>query len=281
MFEELIETQPDANGGANRGSYFVVTAAIIFISLSSALVFSLFAINLDLDLNDIDMVELIAPVDTPAEKKPLPEMETAPKPETKPKPGPAAAPIMTTRQAIVARIDETPTTVPTSVSTVASTQKSRPSDRFFAIGDFDNDAGSTGISGRGPGGNGTETDGLATGTGAPVVAKEDEEPPPPPVKPKKEDKPVIKSLGVVNGRATSLPKPSIPSAAKVANAAGTVSVQVLIDEKGNVLSATAVGGNQLLRASSEAAARQAKFIPTLLSGEPVKASGIINYHFSS
>lgn len=279
MFEELIETQQDEKVGANRGGYFLVTAAIIFISLSSALVFSLFAINLDLDLNDIDMVELIAPVDTPAEKKPLPEMETAPKPEAKPKPGLAAAPVMTTRQANVARIDETPTTVPTTVSTVASTQKARPSDRFFKIGDLDNDAGSTGVSGRGPGGNGTGTDGLSTGdTVAANVVKEDEEPPP---RKKVEEKPVIRSLGVVNGRATNLPMPAVPAAAKVANAQGTVSVQVLIDEKGNVVSASAVSGNQMLRASSEAAARQAKFIPTLLSGEAVKASGIINYHFSS
>ncbi len=278
MFEELIETQHEATGGSNRGSYFVVTAAFIFIALSAALVFSLFAINLDLDLNDMDMVELIAPVDTPDEKKPLPEMETAPKPEAKPKPGPEAAPVMTTRQANIARIDESPTAVPTTVSTVASTQKARPSDRFFRIGDFDNDAGSTGQSGRGPGGNGTGIDGLSTSTVAATVGKEDEEPPPPPKK--VVEKPVVRSLGVVNGRATNLPMPSVPSAAKVANVQGTVTVQVLIDENGNVLSANAVSGNQLLRASSEAAARQAKFIPTLLSGEPVKASGIINYHFS-
>ncbi len=281
MFEELIETQPNAKGGANRKSYFLVTGALLFVSLSAALVFSLFAVNLSLDLNDLDMVELIAAVDTPAEKKPLPEMETAPKPEAKPKPGPAAAPVMTTRQANVARIDETPTTVPTTVSTVASMQKARPTDRFFKIGDYDNDAGNSGVSGRGPGGNRTGTDGLSTGdTVAANVVKEDEEPPPPPRK-KVEEKPVIRSLGVVNGRATNLPMPNVPAAAKVVNAQGTVSVQVLIDEKGNVLSASAVSGNQMLRASSEAAARQAKFVPTLLSGEPVKASGIINYHFSS
>ena len=88
-------------------------------------------------------------------------------------------------------------------------------------------------------------------------------------------------MGVVNGFATSLPKPAIPAAAKIANAAGTVSVQVLIDENGNVISANAVSGNELLRASSVVAARNARFVPTKLSGTPVKVSGIINYHFSS
>lgn len=278
MFEELIETQPEAKGGANRKSYFIVTSAFLFLSLSAALVFSLFAINLDLDLNDIDMVELIAPVDTENPEK-LPELETAPKPVAKPKPGPAAAAVVTTRQAVVARIDETPTTVPTTVSTVASTQKARPADRYFVVGEFDNDAGSTGVAGRGPGGDGTDTSGLAAGDGQIAKVEKEEEAPPPPIK-KIEEKPVIRSLGVVNGRATNLPMPAVPSAAKMVNAQGTVSVQVLIDEKGNVLSANAVSGNQMLRSSSEAAAKQAKFIPTLLSGEPVKASGIINYHFS-
>lgn len=278
MFEELIETQPDTKSGANRKSYFIVTSLLLFVSLSAAMVFSLFAVNLSLDLNDMDMVELIAPVDTQAEQK-LPELETAPKPEAKPKPGPAAAPVVTTRQANIASINESPTAVPTTVSTVASTQKARPADRYFVVGEFDNDAGSTGVAGRGPGGDGTDTSGLATGDEVVAKVEKEEVPPPPPVR-KIEEKPVIRSLGVVNGRATNLPMPAVPSAAKMVNAAGTVSVQVLIDEKGNVVSASAVSGNQMLRATSEAAAKQAKFIPTLLSGEPVKASGIINYHFS-
>lgn len=280
MFEELIETQPKTEGSANRKSYFLITAAFIFISLTSALVFSLFAIDLDLDLNDLDMVELIAPVETNVEKK-LPEIETAPKEvPAKPKPGPAAAPVVTTRQAAIARIDESPTAVPTSVSTVASTQEARPADRFFQIGEFDNDAGSHGVPGRGTGGNGTDVGGLSTGDGVAVnVEKEEEEAPPPP-RPKVVEKPVVRSLGVVNGRATSLPMPSVSAAAKVANAQGTVSVQVLIDENGNVLSANAVSGNRMLHEASEAAAKQAKFIPTLLSGEAVRASGVINYHFS-
>jgi protein TonB len=54
----------------------------------------------------------------------------------------------------------------------------------------------------------------------------------------------------------------------------------LIDEKGNVLSATAISGHPLLRAAAVEAARGAKFSPTLLSGQPVKVSGVISYNFT-
>lgn len=87
------------------------------------------------------------------------------------------------------------------------------------------------------------------------------------------------SGGIVNGKATYLAKPAYPEAARAVNAQGTVSVQITIDEDGIVLSATAVSGHPLLRAASEAAAREAKFLPTLLSGQPVKVSGVLTYNF--
>lgn len=87
--------------------------------------------------------------------------------------------------------------------------------------------------------------------------------------------------GVLNGKATSLPKPPYPPAAKAVRAGGTVNVQVLIDEQGKVVSASAVSGHPLLRAACEAAARGARFSPTTLSGTPVKVSGIITYTFEA
>jgi Ca-activated chloride channel homolog len=89
------------------------------------------------------------------------------------------------------------------------------------------------------------------------------------------------SSGVVNGRAMNLPKPAYPSIAKAARAAGQVSVRVTIDESGNVIAAQAVGGNPLFHAAAVAAARQAKFAPTQLSGKPVKVAGAIIYDFDS
>lgn len=281
MFEELVGTKPDSQVSRNRSTYFIGSSAVLFLGLAGAIIFSLFAADLDINLNDMDMVELIAPVETQQERK-LPELDLAPQPVSKPRPGPAAAPVVTTRQAVIARIDETPRTAPATTSTVASNQKARPVDGYLQIGDFDNDGGTVGTPGRGTGGTGIGEGGLGDGTVAAKVEAEDA-PPPPPVKPKETvaKSTVVRSLGVVNGRATVLPKPAIPATAKVANIAGTVAVQVLIDEKGNVLSANAVSGNVLLRESSERAAKQAKFIPTLLSGEPVRASGVINYHFAS
>jgi protein TonB len=87
--------------------------------------------------------------------------------------------------------------------------------------------------------------------------------------------------GVVNGKATSLVKPQYSPAAKAVKANGTVNVQVVIDEKGNVISAAAVSGHQLLRKSAEDAARASKFTPTLLTGQPVKVTGVIIYNFTN
>jgi TonB family protein len=85
--------------------------------------------------------------------------------------------------------------------------------------------------------------------------------------------------GVLNGKALELPRPEYPSIARAARASGTVTVQVVIDEQGNVSAAHVVSGHPLLQAVSLAAARQAKFFPTLLEGEPVKVTGVITYNF--
>jgi len=85
--------------------------------------------------------------------------------------------------------------------------------------------------------------------------------------------------GVLNGKALELPKPAYPPIARAAHASGTVVVQVVIDEEGNVIAAHAVSGHPLLQAASVAAAREAKFSPTHLAGEPVKVTGVIQYNF--
>lgn len=87
------------------------------------------------------------------------------------------------------------------------------------------------------------------------------------------------SGGVLNGKAISLPAPEYPAIAKQAKASGAVAVQVTIDENGSVIAAHAVSGHPLLQGPAVAAARQAKFSPTLLMGEPVKVTGVIVYNF--
>jgi TonB family protein len=88
------------------------------------------------------------------------------------------------------------------------------------------------------------------------------------------------SGGVLNDKATNLPIPPYSPIAKAAHASGNVTVEVTIDEDGNVIAARAVAGHPLLQAASVAAARNAKFSPTKLSGQAVKVQGVLVYTFS-
>jgi TonB family protein len=63
-------------------------------------------------------------------------------------------------------------------------------------------------------------------------------------------------------------------------ASGIVKVEVLLNEEGKVISARALDGLASLRQAAVDAARLARFTPTILSGQPVKVVGIINYKFS-
>jgi len=85
--------------------------------------------------------------------------------------------------------------------------------------------------------------------------------------------------GTLNGKAIELPNPVYPSDAREAKVGGTVSVQVTVDEGGNVISAEAISGDERLRAAAVDAARRARFSQTLLNGEPVKVVGVITYNF--
>lgn len=87
------------------------------------------------------------------------------------------------------------------------------------------------------------------------------------------------SGGILNGKAVTLPAPAYPDAAKRMRLTGTVEIEVVIDTNGKVISAKAVKGPSLLMGAAEQAARLARFTPTLLSGQPVKVSGVITYNF--
>lgn len=104
--------------------------------------------------------------------------------------------------------------------------------------------------------------------------------PPPPATPTPAARPRAPiSGGVLNGKAISRPQPAYPAIARAARASGTVTVQVTIDESGRVVSARAVSGHPLLQQPAVQAAYGARFSPTLLSGQPVKVTGVITYNF--
>jgi protein TonB len=88
------------------------------------------------------------------------------------------------------------------------------------------------------------------------------------------------SGGILNGKALSLPMPFYPDPAKRARISGVVEVEVVIDISGKVISTKAVRGPGMLQQAAEMAARQARFTPTLLSGQPMKVVGVITYNFT-
>jgi len=88
-------------------------------------------------------------------------------------------------------------------------------------------------------------------------------------------------LGIVNGRAKSLPRPVYSQEAKDFCASGAVSVEVEVDENGDVSSAKAISGDELLHELAIEAAKKAKFLKTTDSNSPVKIKGAIVYNFLS
>jgi TonB family protein len=87
--------------------------------------------------------------------------------------------------------------------------------------------------------------------------------------------------GVINGKALYKPQPEYPFSAITVRAQGSVRVKITVDETGKVISAKAFDNSPhpALSRASEAAALQARFSPTLLSGTPVKVNGTITYHY--
>jgi protein TonB len=74
--------------------------------------------------------------------------------------------------------------------------------------------------------------------------------------------------------------PTYALTAQRANVEGKVSVDVELDENGDVVSAKATSGHQLLRAAAEDAARRSKFKPGTFNNKPIKAKAVIVYNFT-
>jgi TonB family protein len=85
---------------------------------------------------------------------------------------------------------------------------------------------------------------------------------------------------VLRGAAINLPNPEYPSAARLAHAAGKVEVHIIVDEKGEVVTARSMSGHPMLTDAAEIAARKATFSRAKLSSEPGSVYGVINYDFA-
>ena len=266
MLDQLVESKSHASEDTKRSGFLVTTFVILSTILVSAYLYSLFAKDYTMGGSDLSLETLVAP----------PVIEEAPEPEPEKQPEKQKDPNVDVRKEIIAAMTETPPKIPDQTSVVKNTIKERDPDRFTVKGDRDYTAANPlPPDYKGPvNTSGTGSDSGNRGGGGDDDAGADAAPPPP-----KKEVPKQISGGVLNGKAISLPKPPYPPAAKAVRAAGSVSVQVLIDENGNVVSASPVSGHPLLRAAAAAAARGAKFSPTKLSGQPVKVSGVITYNF--
>ena len=90
---------------------------------------------------------------------------------------------------------------------------------------------------------------------------------------------IRKSSGVIQGEAIRRVQPLYPSMAKAARVSGSVAVEIVIDEQGEVLRARSLAGHPLLKEAAVAAALAWRFRPTTLAGNPVKVVGTINFNF--
>lgn len=268
MLDQLVESRSHAGEDTKRGGLLLTTTVIMVAILIGAYLYSLFGKDFDMGGDTLALQTLVAP----------PVIEEAPEPEPEQKPEEAQKnPNVDVRKEIIASMTETPPKPPETISTTKNTIPARDPNKYTVKGDINYSAANAPPPDyKGPvNTSGTGSDSALRGgdgggeTGAP--------PPPPP--PAKKEPPKQISGGVLNGKARSLPKPAYPAAARAVRAAGTVTVQVLIDENGNVVSASAASGHPLLRPAAVAAARSAKFTPTMLSGQPVKVTGVIQYNF--
>jgi outer membrane biosynthesis protein TonB len=85
---------------------------------------------------------------------------------------------------------------------------------------------------------------------------------------------------MVNNRAITLPEPEWPANLDLLHKTDTVTVHVTIDETGNVIAASAIGGQPALRPAAEAAALKAQFSPWKIQDEAVQTRGLITYTYN-
>jgi protein TonB len=258
MFDNLVESSSHKDDIARKGSFIGVTALIYGVLLLAFFVAGIYWYDNHLDQMELELTTHVAPVPVPQAPKQEQKQEEA-KPQK-------VDQNVDVRKELIADVAES-RLPPKEISAKASDVPPVRSNVTTVLG-----SGNSNAAAPMPAGPGSGT--VTTTTAKVQIA---DEPPPPAATPTPPRAPI--SGGVLNGKAISLPKPAYPPIARAAHASGTVVVQVLIDENGNVVSAHAVSGHPLLQGAAVGAARSAKFSPTKLSGQPVKVTGVIQYNF--
>ena len=261
MFNNLIESSSHAKEFKRRGSFVLLTTVTYGLLLVVGGVVSVYAYDAHLGSQSYELEITFVPL-APEAARPEPPRNTIRAASNSDR-----TPTQSIRTLLVASTAD-PTKVPDHVGVKAGDVP--PARIDSVLGDTNVDPPAPAFTGRG----------VPNGTGnTPAVVIDT--PPPPPAAPPKPDVPKLLkvSQGVLVSKIISLPKPNYPPIAKQLRLQGSVSIQVLIDESGKVVSAKALSGHQVLVNAAESAALQARFSPTLLSNQPVKVSGVITYNF--
>lgn len=257
MFEHLVESTSHKEDSARKGAFILVTLGVYAILGVAFFIAGIFWYNAQLDVQNLELTALIAPVIVPQQQVKAEAAKPTEKVDINKN--------VDVRRELIADVTRTDL-VPKEISAKASDVPPVRRGVATVVGGSDSNATSPVAPG---------TAGTGIGPVSTKVVVPDDAPPPPP-------KPTPRapiSGGVLNGKAIRLVTPAYPAIARNANIKGQVTVQVLIDENGNVVSASAASGHPLLRPAAVNAARASKFSPTKLSGQPVKVNGVIIYNF--
>jgi periplasmic protein TonB len=188
-------------------------------------------------------------------------------PAPPPPPPPPAAPVVQRVVRSVARlIEDGRMTAPTAIPKHAMVLKEEP---------LPPEPSSGGVIGGVPGGipggqGGGVLGGIIGGTSAALA------PPAPP--------PAVKHIVRVGGnlkppKQIYAPQPEYPVIAKQAHIEGTVVIDAVIDERGNVVQARVLSGPPLLIPSAMQAVVRWRYQPTVLNGEPISVAMHVEVHF--
>ncbi len=266
MFNNLIESSSHRNEMKRRGRFFLFTTATYALLLAIAGVASIYAYDARMSEQSLEIVTMI-PIELPAPESPTQPDRSAP--ASSGEENHSNDQDVYQRQVAMADTDR-PDVVPDLISVEANPHLPMPDRGIVMFGPTDIN----------PGGDRSTGSGKSERGGRPsrAVVVIDE---PPPTPPEPQPKPVQKILrrAVINSEAILLPVPRYPQIAKDGRIQGVVSIQVLIDETGKVVSAQIVRGNPMLAGAARQAAYLARFSPTRIGDDAVKVSGTITYNF--
>lgn len=266
MFTNLIESDSHRKEYKRRGSFFLITVAAYAVFIFGAGIASVYAYDAQLEAqtSSWEILSWVPPV-TPEPDRPIREVRPAAHRQSTPSNAPVdPSATRPERTAFVAGTNN-PTKIPDSIGVVSS---NIPVYTEGAV-----------ISNRNV--NPPTTPTTSSGNCAscppetPRVEVETKAPEPTPPKPTTQR---VSSV-VLTSKAVSLPQPVYPAIARPIRLQGAVTVQILVDEQGKVISAQVVTGHPILSGPARDAALRARFSPTILNGQPMKIQGVITYNF--